>query len=318
MAARKKPKHLEKCKLFPYLREDIVSIQSMEQKIGWEITAFDLPKLWNLTQGDGVVIAVLDTGCDLNHLDLIKNLLPGRNFVNPKLPPEDDNGHGSHSTGIICAENNDIGMVGVAPKAKVIPIKVLDKNGSGSLTYVEQGIYWAADQKVDFISLSLGSPKPLPNIYKAIKYAIKKGCVVFCAAGNAGQTHDIFYPANYPETIGIGAIDSSFDRANFSSTGNDLDFLAPGVKIFSTVPDNWYAILSGTSMATPFLVGVCALLLSYVRRNKLKIKLKTADDYRNILKKHTIPTNSPDFAGKKFFEGYGIIDPRNLATWVKS
>lgn len=320
MAQKKSNKDSDKykCKLLPFVREEIISIQDAEQKVGWEITAFNLPEAWKHSQGEGVKVAVLDTGCDLDHPDLVENLLPGKNFVNSKNAPEDDNGHGSHVTGIICAQNNDIGMVGVAPKAKVIPVKVLDHKGAGNLLNVASGIRWAADQGVDFITMSLGSPNPVQQVRKAIQYANQKGIVVFCAAGNAGKTRQIFYPANYPETIGVGAIDEKFDRANFSCTGDDLDFLAPGVKIFSTVPDNWYAVLSGTSMANPFVTGVAVLLLSYKRSNNLKFKLQTADDYRNIFKSNTISSRNPDFAGKKFFEGFGIIDPRKMEAWVKT
>jgi len=231
------------------------------------------------------------------------------------------NGHfvsNSHVTGIICACNNELGIVGVAPKTKVIPVKVLDKRGAGNLKNVADGVCWAADQGVDFITMSLGSPSPIPIVQKAIKYAISKGVVVWCAAGNAGKTRKIFYPANYPETIGVGAIDENFSRATFSCTGDDLDFLAPGVKILSTVPDNWYSILSGTSMANPFAVGVACLLLSYKKNKGLNIPLKTAEDYRIILKKHTTPIKDSSYAGQKFFEGFGIIDPRKLEEWVRS
>lgn len=229
------------------------------------------------------------------------------------------NGHfvsNSHVTGILCACNNNLGVVGVAPKTKVIPVKVLDKRGAGNLKNVADGIYWATDQGVDFITMSLGAQNPIPIVYNAIKYAISKGVVIWCAAGNAGKTRKIFYPANYQETLGVGAIDENFDRASFSCTGDDLDFLAPGVKILSTVPDNWYAVLSGTSMANPFAVGVACLLLSYKKKNGLNINLKTAADYRELLKQHTIPTKDPKFAGQKFFEGFGIIDPRKLEEWV--
>jgi len=313
----KEDKDKYRCNLLPFDREEILSIQDAAQQVGWEITAFNLPDAWKYSQGEGVKVAVLDTGADLDHPDLAGNLLPGKNFINPRKEPEDDNGHGSHVTGIICAENNDIGMVGVAPKSKVIPVKVLDHKGAGNLLNVANGIRWAADQGVDFITMSLGSPKPVQQVRKAIQYANKKGIVVFCAAGNAGKTRSIFYPANYPETIGIGAIGEDFDRAKFSCTGDDLDFLAPGVKIFSTVPDNWYAVLSGTSMANPFVTGVAVLLLSYKRKNKLKIKLDTAEDYRRVFKANTMPTKNPEFAGKKFFEGFGIIDPRKMEEWVK-
>jgi subtilisin len=267
--ARKK-----KIKLLPFVREDILTVQDVQQRAGWEITAFNLPENWKLSQGEGVTVAVLDTGADLNHEDLKGNLVEGRNFVKPGSPPEDDNGHGSHVTGIICALNNDLGIVGVAPQSKVMPVKVLDKSGSGDLETVAQGIAWAADQGVDFITMSLGSPSPVPCIEQAIKYAERKGVVTWCAAGNSGKTRQIFYPAAYPNAIGIGAIDESFNRANFSCTGPDLDFLAPGVKILSTVPTNWYAVLSGTSMANPFAVGLGCLLLSYKRKNKSAINIR--------------------------------------------
>jgi len=302
--------------LFPYRREEVLSIQDVEQHAGWEITAFDLPDAWKYTQGDGVKVAVLDTGVDLDHEDLLPNLLPGKNFVSPGSEPDDDGSHGSHCTGIICACHNNRGMVGVAPMAKVIPVKVLDSKGSGNLDNVSKGIRWAADQGVDFIAMSLGCPTPIPVVHNAILYAASKGCVTFCAAGNAGNTRQIFYPAAYPEVIGIGAIDENFDRASFSCTGPDLDFVAPGVKILSTVPENWYAILSGTSMATPFAVGVACLLLSFKRSKNLDIKLENSKDYIEQLKKYTIPINNPKFAGQRFFEGFGIIDPRKLQEWM--
>ena len=242
--------------LLPFVREDIATVQDVKQKAGWEITAFNLLDTWSLTQGEGVVVAVLDTGCDINHDDLRGNLLEGRNFVQDGQPPIDGCSHGTHVTGTICAINNDYGVVGVAPKAKVMPVKVLDDKGSGNLAIVAQGIKWSADQGVDFIVMSLGSPTPTPVIYDAIKYAESKGVVTWCAAGNAGKTRQIFYPAAYPEVIGVGAIDEKLHRANFSCTGPDLDFLAPGVGILSTVPENWYAILSGTSMSNPFAVGL--------------------------------------------------------------
>lgn len=310
MANKKDSKY--KCKLLPYERIDCLSMQEAKQKAGWAISAFDLPKAWQHTQGEGVIIAVLDTGCDLDHPDLAHNLLQGINFVKPGQPPEDDNGHGTHVTGILVAENNDVGMVGVCPNAKVIPVKVLDKNGNGNFLNVAEGIKWAADQGVDLIAMSLGSPIKVQQVRKAIQYAADKGVVTFCAAGNAGVTKEIFYPANYPETISIGAIDENFQRANFSNTGQNLDFMAPGVDIFSTVPDDWYATISGTSMACPFAVGVAALLLSYVKKGKTNYQLKCADDYREQFKKYTTPVKGSNYTNPKFYGGFGIIDPRKF------
>ena len=305
-------------KLPPYKQYVIGSLEEAKQKAGWGITAFNLPDTWKLTQGEGVKIAVLDTGCDLDHPDLINNLLPGANFINCGAPPEDDNSHGSHCAGIICAENNDIGMVGVAPKAKIMPVKVLDKHGSGDLVAVTAGIKWALANGADIIAMSLGCPAPVAQVRAACQLANQAGVPVFCAAGNAGKTKDVFYPACYPETIAIGAIDESFSRSSFSNTGVNLDFMAPGSNIFSTIPDNWYGVMSGTSMACPFAVGVAALLLSYVRNHKTNITLKSVDDYRNALKAKTIPIKDLDINNKKFFEGFGILDPKDIIEWAET
>lgn len=302
----------KKCSLFPYEREEVLSLQDAIQKSGWNITAFDLPSAWKKSRGADVKVAVLDTGVDLDHPDIQKNLLPGKNFIDSSKEPWDDNSHGTHVAGIIAAENNQIGMVGVAPDAKIIPVKVLNGQGSGDLVSVSKGIRWAVDEgKADLICMSLGAPSPVQEVRKAIQYAESKGVVCFVAAGNAGVTKKIFYPADYPETIAIGSIDENLNRSSFSNTGNNLDFMAPGGKIFSTVPDNWYAVLSGTSMATPFAVGVAALLLSYCR-DKSEIKLSCSEDYRKVFKEHTMPIRNLDLKNSKFYQGFGIIDAKKL------
>lgn len=305
------------CKLLPYTKTECVSMLDAQQKAGWGITAFDLPKAWQYTQGEGVTIAVLDTGADLDHPDLVENLLEGINFCDKSKPPQDGNGHGTHVTGILVASNNDIGMVGVCPKAKVVPVKVLDNKGNGNLFHVADGIRWAADRGVDFITMSLGAPVKVQNVRKAIQYANSKGVVVFCAAGNAGKTKEIFYPANYDETIAIGAIDENFKRADFSCTGLNLDFMAPGDEIFSTFPNNWYSTLSGTSMACPFAVGVAALVKSYVKAGKAQIKLDTTEDYRELFRNYTTSVSDENLSDPMFYSGFGIIDPRKLIEGVQ-
>ncbi|MHA2043386.1 MAG: S8 family peptidase [Candidatus Thorarchaeota archaeon] len=316
MGKKKQNKHV--CNLPPYEVEPVLTLQDAKQRAGWNITAFDLPKAWRKTgAGAGVVVAVIDSGCDLNHPDLKNNLVKGKNFVNPKKPPHDDNKHGTHVSGIIAAEHNDFGMVGVAPKAHIMPIKVLDRHGSGSLENTAKGIRWAVDNGADIICMSLGAPMKLQQVRKAVQYANSKGVPCFVAAGNSGRTKEVFYPAAYPETIAIGSIDENFNRSNFSNTGKNLDFMAPGGDIFSTVPDDWYAVISGTSMACPFAVGVAALVLSFSRKNGNKITLKCAEDYRKIFREHTIPIKDKKYGGKKFFQGYGIIDPRKFMSHLK-
>ena len=305
-------KRNKKCSLFPFEREEVLSLEDAKQKAGWNVSHFDLPKVWLMSKGEGVRVAVLDTGVDLDHPDLVKNLLPGINFVSNGKPPNDDNQHGTHVAGIIAAENNDIGMVGVAPEAKIIPVKVLDGRGAGNLVNVAKGIRWAADEaKADLICMSLGSPNPVQEVRKAIQHAQSKGVVCFVAAGNSGKTKNLFYPAEYSETVAIGSIDENLGRSSFSNTGENLDFMAPGGKILSTVPDNWYAVLSGTSMAAPFATGVAALLLSYMRRKGVSAP-KTADEYIRVFKDHTIPITNADLKGQKFYQGFGIIEPAKL------
>ncbi|RDJ35508.1 MAG: hypothetical protein DWQ19_11875 [Crenarchaeota archaeon] len=240
------------------------------------------------------------------------------------------NGHyisNTHVAGILAASNNSIGMVGVAPESKIVPVKVLNAKGGGTLDVVAKGLIWAVNDGADIVVMSLGSPRPLAQVRKAIQYAESKGVPVFVAAGNAVQwnaaqkqyvyTKELFYPANYPETIAVGSIDENFDRSSFSNTGENLDFLAPGGQIFSTVPDNWYAILSGTSMATPFAAGVAALCLSYQRKHFPNKPLKGAEAYRKLFRQNVMAL--PDkVKANKFFSGFGIIDTRDLKKWIAS
>ena len=237
----------------------------------------------------------------LDHPDIANNLLPGVNLINPRKPPHDDNGHGSHVAGTIAAENNGTGMVGVAPNAKIMPVKALDHNGSGTSVAVANGIVWSANNNADFITMSLGSEKPDTNIYKAIQYATSKGSVIFCAAGNSGPSVDIMYPAKYKETISIGAIDENLDRTDFTCAGDSLDFLAPGHNIFSIVPNNSYAMMSGTSMSNPYVVGCACLLLEYMNYKKM-----TNIDYIRLFKAMTINIQESEYRNKKY-QGYGIL-----------
>jgi subtilisin family serine protease len=306
-----------KCKLLPHKRKDILSAQDLEQKLGWGIQHFEIPETWKYSEGEGNVVAVLDSGCDLEHQDLYPNLLEGKNFLNSRKPPIDRNSHGTHVTGIICACNNDLGIVGVAPKTKVIPMQVLDEDGNGEMRHVAKAIRYAIERQVDFILLSMGCQKPIQQVRKALQAAAKEGIVTFASAGNLGKSEHLLYPANYPEVISIGAIDKKLKRADFNNTGHNLDFLAPGVDILSTVPTNWYAIMSGSSQAAPFVLGLACLLRTYVKNNGLSISLESAEDYRKVFKKYTTNVVGESYAGDKFFQGFGIITPTNLLKVMK-
>ena len=297
-----------RCSLPPFKIKPVIEALDCGQKFCWTITAFNLPETWEKSQGEGVKVAVLDTGVG-NHDDLKNNILPGYNFIVTDSLPLDKAKHGTHVTGIICAENNGLGVIGVAPKSKVIPIKVLDDEGSGDMLNVCKGILWAADNGADIISMSLGCPDPIDEVRDAIRTVTARGIPVFCAAGNA-NLKKLFYPAGYKETISIAAVDRDFKKAEFSNVAENLDFFAPGKDILSTIPGNKYGVMSGTSMSCPFAASIAALMLSYSRNHKTDLNLTTPEHWKQSLRKYTTSVN------EDAFKGFGIIDPRKFVEWI--
>lgn len=295
------------CKLLPHIRQDLYGSFSAQEP-GWQIKKFNVPKYWEFSMGEGVTVGVIDTGCDIYHSDLKNNLVDGYNFVGSG-DPIDDNGHGTHVSGIIAAANNTNGIVGIAPKTKIMPLKTMDANGSGNNNHVAEAIRYAADHGCDLITMSLGSVNPSSEIHNAILYANTKNVIIFCAAGNSGEKSPIMFPARYNETISIGSINENLQRSSFSCSGYELDFLCPGQNIFSCVPDNSYAIMSGTSMSAPFAVGCAALLLSYCRSRNLQQYIKNTEDMINIFKKSAKSIQNPKHAKDKKYQGNGILYP---------
>ncbi|HET7580182.1 MAG TPA: S8 family peptidase [Bacillales bacterium] len=234
------------------------------------IRMIQAPEMWGRTQGEGVVVAVIDTGIDRHHPDLQDRVIGCAGFTNTGNY-EDDYGHGTHVTGTILASLNGIGVVGAAPKAKFLALKALDENGSGREEWtnraLDYAIRWRGDngEKVNIISMSLSGPHNRKE-HQLIKQARAHNILVVCAAGNQGDgdtaTTERVYPGAYPEVVEVGAVD--FDRkiADFSDTNRQLDFVAPGVEIISTFPGGAYAKMSGTSMATPHVSGAAALFWS--------------------------------------------------------
>lgn len=232
--------------------------------------------------GAGRKIVVLDTGYNYTHPELISSYLGGKDFVNNDADPADDNGHGSHVAGIITADGINPSAKGVAPSAGVIAGKVLDLNGSGYFSDVVAGIYWAIDGPdgvygttddfgADAVSLSLGTAAPytyrgscdgvLPDLTNAIKYAVQHDVGVVVAAGNSGNA-GVAIPGCISYATTVGAVDSRDKIASFSGRGNALDIVAPGISIYSSVLGSGYASWNGTSMATPMVSGVIALMKS--------------------------------------------------------
>ena len=298
------------CKLLPHIRQNLYGLDTSSlQFLPWSIKTFDVEKAWKNSQGENIVVAVVDTGCDMAHEDLKNNLLQGRNFVENNNNPKDYNGHGTHVAGTIAAINNSYGMVGVAPKTKILPVKVLGDDGSGSNASVANGIMWAVDNGAEIITMSLGSPYTSRNIERALDYAVKNNVIVFCAAGNSGNDVDIMYPAKYLQTVSIGAISRKLMVSSFSCCGDNLDFVAPGEDIISSVPGNGYAKMTGTSMATPYAVGCASLLLSLRKKQMSGYKnLSNKDGYIDEFKKYATPILG-EHANDKRYQGHGIIQP---------
>lgn len=287
--------------LIPYQVNALVEVVS-EVPEGIEMIA--APKIWEKSKGKGITVAILDTGCDETHPDLSEQIIGGRNFTdddngNPDVYT-DYNGHGTHVAGTIAAIHNDKGVIGVAPEASLLILKVLDKNGSGQYDWIINGINYAVEQKVDIISMSLGGSEDIPELHQAIQNAVANQILVVCAAGNEGDGQDSSdewaYPGSYNEVISVGAINLQRRSSEFSNSNNEVDLVAPGEEILSTFLNGKYAKLSGTSMATPHVSGALALIKEIANKN-FERNLTEPELYAQLIKR-TIPLgNSPKLEG---------------------
>ncbi|AXG09694.1 S8 family peptidase [Haloplanus rubicundus] len=230
------------------------------------------------TTGDGADIAIIDTGIDSDHPDLVDNLGAGKAYVEAGTdydgsscsgngntyhePWDDDNDHGTHCAGTAAGVANSEGVIGVAPGATLHAIKALSCSGTGYLSDIAAGVEYTTNQGWDVASLSLGSSSDYSTLKDACQYAVDQGVLVVAAAGNDGPCSDcVSYPAKYSSVVAVSATDSSDDLASFSSTGPEIDIAAPGSSVKSTVPGG-YAYYSGTSMACPHVSGVGGLLMA--------------------------------------------------------
>lgn len=243
-----------------------VAAKTEEERINWAESLLGIPDVWAQTMGSGVKVAVLDTGVDADHPDLKSAIVASHDFTGDGI--EDHNGHGTHCAGIIGARMNDVGFVGVAPECDLMIGKVLNNAGQGNFDWIAAGVDWAVDGGADIISMSLGGPVSTHNLYQALHRALAEGRTILCAAGNEGSLalNNIGYPGRYGGVITVASHDMNGNRSGFSSRGGEIDVMAPGTNIWSTYRDGGYAELSGTSMATPFVAGLGALILSKHRQ----------------------------------------------------
>jgi subtilisin family serine protease len=257
----------------------------------WNLDLVEADAAHATATGREVVVAVVDSGAQLDHPDLAGQLAPGRDFVQDDATPQDGQGHGSHVSGIIAAASgNGVGVASVAPGAKVMPVRVLGDDGSGSSGDVAAGIDFARTAGADVINLSLGSEVPIlgamggDEIDAAIRRALNAGIVVVAAAGNNGVPV-CEQPAASEGLLCVGAVDRDKQRSFFSSFGSGLAVMAPGgdglgEDILSTIPPSTYGEMAGTSQAAPHVAGVAALLVGLGARGKAATQriLDTATD----------------------------------------
>jgi major intracellular serine protease len=278
----------KKAKLTPFKIVEVDATIQADQ-LPYGIKEVEAHEIWKQGEkGEGVVIAILDTGIDTNHPDLKERIIDGRNFtpeggVNDF---EDNNGHGTHVAGIIGASEDGGGVVGIAPKCKLLICKVLDADGSGSFDGIIKGMEYARKwrgangERVRIMNLSLGGSFDLPDLHEAVKKAVHDDICVVVASGNEGdgdeKSMEHGFPGRYNECIQVAASDEKNKLAVFSNNNLEIDVIAPGVNILSTYPKSSYARLSGTSMATPHISGILALVIN-MGEKKFKRKLTEAE-----------------------------------------
>ncbi len=273
----------------------------------WGLSRLQAEASWLVSRGGGQTVAVVDTGVSPEP-DLAPQLLTGWDYVAGHADGRSDaNGHGTHVAGIIAATaNNGVGGSGLAPSAKVLPVRSLDASGSGYWSDVANGIVYAVNQGAGVINLSLGGHSGNSSLQAAIDYATSNGRVVVAAAGNDGTSVPT-YPAAYPGVIGVAASTQSDAVAGFSNSGSAVDVTAPGVGILSTVPGG-YASMSGTSMAAPFVSATAALLRSAA----------VARGLGSVNVESVLASSATDIAapGRDANSGAGLINPRNALCSV--
>lgn len=282
------------------------------QTLDWGIADFKVNDLWaEFGGGEGVKVCVLDTG-QPDHPDIIPALILAKDFTNSSRGVKDMNGHSTHCHGIIGARNNELATVGVAPKCELMSGKVLGDNGSGSSTGIVAGLRWAVANGADVISMSLGSPSPDPSILGAINQ-LPPNVVLCCAAGNSGPgPNTTEYPGTWDRCICVGSIKQARAVSQFSSRGEAVDIAAPGEKITSLWTSSQVAVLSGTSMATPYIAGVAALVIGYCRATGRPVPPHGVMQTMIEQSADAMSSEPPDPA-----YGFGIINPVRLMSLVK-
>ena len=287
------------------IEEDIIFSLSAQSE-GWGIPQIKAAAAWKSGfTGKGVKIAVIDSGIS-KHEDLV--IAGGYSAIDGVSSYADDQGHGTHVAGIIGAKNNSIGLKGVAHGASLYAVKAFDSKGDAYLSDLIEGVNWAITNKMDIINLSGGSPEDSTVFKEVFDKAYARGILIVAAAGNVGTNtgagDNVEYPARYPSVIAVGALGQNMLRAPFSSTGPSVEVVAPGLNVYSTLPSNRYSLMSGTSMATPYVAGQLALMKqAYPKLTNKELRAVMAQEAKDLGK-----------AGKDPLYGHGLIQITSYKT----
>jgi subtilisin len=282
--------------------------QILADEIPWGIARIDATGAHSIgVTGNGIRVAVLDTGIDYNHPDLKANYLGGYDFVNADNDPMDDNSHGTHVAGTVAALSNGIGVLGAAPQTGLYAVKVADSSGSCSYSNIIAGINWAVNNNANVITMSLGGTSSSSTLQNACNNAYSKGVVLVGAAGNSGGA--VIYPAAYDSVIAVSATDSTDTKTSWSCYGPQVELAAPGSSIRSTLPGGLYGYKSGTSMATPHVTGAVALLMSTDVAGTVHDANKNGKwDPAEVRSRLQSTATDLGTAGKDDYYGYGLVN----------
>lgn len=288
----------------PYTVDFMHVPQSAQEGVDWGVASYGIPELWRRTQGEGVTVAVVDSGIAA-HFALNEVVVDYRNFSGD-TDPYDSLGHGTHVAGVIAA-NRGLAK-GIAPKAQLVSYKVLGHSGMGKNESVAAAVRCAAEANVDIVCMSLGSTRPDARLHDVIRHAHGKGVIIVCAAGNDGGA--VNYPAAFSETIAVGAVTKQGEACEFSSRGKEIAVAAPGQDITSTWLADGYATISGTSMAAPFVAGVLALFVSERKANGEKLT------HQDVVRALGQTSRDVGAVGKDDVYGWGLLDPAKLLAYT--
>ncbi len=311
------PEYIEKLKKEENVEsvEEDQLVQLQSQTANWGYSRLEIAnRVPSNLSGKGVKIAIIDSGIDTNHPDLkvaggicVLDLVTSPNGCSNSY--EDDNGHGTHVAGIIGAQDNDIGVVGIAPNASLYAVKALDDAGFGTTSSIMAALDWSIKQGIDVVNLSLTTPNNDPTLREMIRKVYNSGILVIAAAGNedhvTGNEENVLYPAKYSQVIAVSALGKDNKLLSTSSVGKEVELTAPGGNIFSTVPIEFdtygskdgYGSMSGTSMAAPFVTAMVALYME-------KYPALTHEEIRQLLQKNALDLGE---AGRDSKFGYGLI-----------